>query len=126
MHDKVTLHAAYAYHHHILAGCTCTAAGGSRGGWDLHLAGADEEHGRKQRDEGRLFCHAPTAGGTRSRKKNGVGEVVSAVSPPFSGTFRPFFTQTQRSVQTECLVDWKKLGVQSRQCLHPFKLPKIL
>jgi hypothetical protein len=79
----------------------------------LHLAGADEEHGGKQRDEERLFCHAPTAGGTRSRKKNGVGEVVSAVSPPFSGTFRPFFTQTQRSVQTECLVDWKKLGVQS-------------
>jgi hypothetical protein len=115
MHDKVTLHAAYAYHHHILAGCTCTAAGGRRGACDLHLAGADEEHGRKQRDEERLFL--PCAHGRRDKieEKNGVGEVVSAVSPPFSGTFRPFFTHTQRSVQTECLVDWKKLGWFSSQ-----------
>lgn len=73
--------------------------------WDLHHAGART---RKRASETKSAFFLPCARGSRQEGQEGresAGEVVSAVSPPFSATFRPssfflFCFPTRRSANS--------------------------
>lgn len=81
--------AAYAYHHCTLAGCTVPLQEEAEVAWDLHHAGARTRK-RASETKSAFFCRAPAAAGRRDKGgRESAGEVVSAVSPPFSATFRP-------------------------------------